>query len=108
MGSITPNLVDRAVEQRLHLPEFMCGHTGADLAGEMLRRGEHLNMPAKWRLLPTQEPAARFAAAEAPPYRRCPPVRHEPVPCAMWKQVDALEGLARDLVSFLGHLEKAA
>jgi hypothetical protein len=27
---------------------------------------------------------------------------------AMWKQVDALEGLARDLVSFLGHLQSAA
>ncbi|MFI6688049.1 hypothetical protein [Streptomyces sp. NPDC050485] len=27
---------------------------------------------------------------------------------AMWKQVDALEGLARDLVSFLGSLETAA
>ncbi|MFD7341734.1 hypothetical protein ACFV98_38060 [Streptomyces violascens] len=108
MGSVTPDLVDRAVEQRLHLPEFICGRTGADMAGGILRRGEHFNMPSTWRWLPAQEQAARFAADEAPLYRRCLPVRHEAVPRAMWKQVDALEGLARDLVSFLGHLEKAA
>ncbi|MFJ8314195.1 MULTISPECIES: hypothetical protein [unclassified Streptomyces] len=78
------------------------------MAGEIFRRGEHLNTPAQWRSVLAQEQAARFAAAEPPPYRRCAPVRHEPVSSAMWKQADALEGLARDLVSFLGSLEKVA
>jgi hypothetical protein len=65
MGSITPDLVDRAAEQRLRMLELFRGPNGAVMVGEFLRRGDDLVRPAKWRSLPIQEQAARFAAAEA-------------------------------------------